>query len=518
MTASESMWTRVVRAADRGGRLSELLTRPEGADRVVAVSLRVPYRGQADAAVLQRATDEVTRVVQDHLTALGLPGRPVVSVTPSATGAEEPYLLRINGRRVRCAGADLPDPTDLPRYAATVCAAAILRRPSILLGAVPIEVFAGELDGGRVGAARLAAALPRVLDQGVSLADREAVRAVLDDAGDALHPAELAEALTAALQSPTVDVRFTRETLRRVTTAQPADRELFSSLRTQFYSEQGVLGPGFRFVVDPDVPERHFAIRINALVLPAIPLRTANPLHEVHDALLAMLRRHASWLVSLTGLMEVLEPLRWALPDTVRAVEKRFSGRWLAAVARALVDEGISVRHPATLLDWLLDLDPTAPPPGWVRLSEGPVAVAAVRSPALLPDPRDAVASLRSRWLEEDARMVPRDGPLPVHRLDAALEAEVAKAAATGPQTAEDVAERVAAAVRRTLPDACGAPLVAPSLRARTWLLDELRAEFPGLRVLAVGEFPPSLELLRLPAGAASGALTTPPRGVAGVW
>jgi hypothetical protein len=495
MTKRDSVWSRVVRAADR---LSETLTRPDGADSPIDVAMSLAV--EPDQPGIGRAEEEVSAVVASNLAALGLPGRPEVTVTADA-GMTEPYRLRINGRRARCAVRDLPKPADsaeLPAHAATICAAAIVRRPSVLLDAA----YAGQLGGGDL----LAAALPEVLDQGVSLADGDAVRAVVEASADALHPAELAEALIAALQPTTVDLRLARETLRYVTTAQPADKELFPSLRKKFYFEQGVLGPGFRFVVDPAVPERRFAIRINALTLPSRPLRTDRPLDEVHDELHTVLQRHASRLVSLTGLTEVLEPLRWALPDTIRDVEKRYSGRWLAAVARALVAEGISVRHPATLLDWLLDLDPTAAPPGSVRLSEGPVPVAAVRSPARLPAPRDAVALLRRRWLEEHCRIVPQEITLAVHQLSP-------EALSAAPS--EGAADQIADEIRPEVALHPHAPLVVPSLPVRSWLLGEVRSEFPDLRVLAVQEIPPHLRLV--PVGPET-PQTAGPRRVAGVW
>ncbi|WP_250003467.1 FHIPEP family type III secretion protein [Actinoplanes sp. M2I2] len=495
MTGRTSMWSRVVRAADR---LSDSLSKPDDLDTAIAVTMNLAV--EPDDPGLTRTGSTVSAVVAANLVALGLPGRPDVTVTADR-GSVEPYLLRINGRRVRCTATDLPEPSDTAGYAASVCAAAINRRPSVLLDAAYAGRLATELGGGSL----LAEALPEVLDQGVSLADRAAVGEVIEASADASHPAELAEALIARLRSPTVDLRFTRETLRHVTTAQPA-QESFSSLRTTFYSDQGVLGPGFQFVVDPAVPDHHFAIRINALTLPSRPLRTDRPLDEVHQELHAVLRQHASRLVSLTGLAEILDPLRWALPDTIRAVEKRYSSRWLAAVTRALVAEGISVRHPATLLDWLLDLDPTPAPTGAVRFSEGPIAAAAVRSPARLPAPRDAVALLRRRWLEERCRMAPHENTLAVHQLPPE----------TWPaEASEELADRIADEVRPAVTLHPHAPLVAPSLSLRSWLLGELRPEFPDLRVLAVQEIPPNLQLVPVGPGTPR---TTGPRRVAGVW
>jgi hypothetical protein len=535
MPAPEPLLVRWARNAGRrlpADWLPALAAPPDGEAPVpVALTLaHTPAPLPPEHPVVTAARRDVAQVVTEYLTALGLPGKPTVDVTTAPVG-DHPYRLLINGRPARCAGDELAGivasagggagelsavPADrLPDVAAALCRAAVLSRPSILLGPAHLDDLGRRLaPSGSVELTK--AALRLVVDTGVSLADRDLAAAVLADAVDALHPAELAEALIEALRPPVVSVLMEPGTLRRVTTVQPPDPGLFPQLRTRLYADHGVLGPGIRLISDDAVPAGHVAIRLNAITIAPRRLGAEEPLTDVHDALDTVLRRHASWLVSVTAVKELLEPLSWVLPDTVKAVERRYSHRWLAAVARSLVAEGVSLRHTATLLDWLLDLDDRPVPPDVVRLREGPVPAAAVRPPTLIPSPSDTVSLIRQRWLEEHCRMTGREAPLPVHRLSDGLERELEPVAGAGELTDEQC-ERAAVEARGRYAADPGAPLLVRSPALRAQLREALRAEFPDLRILAVAEVPPALRVVSVTEAAPPGA-APPQRRVGGVW
>jgi hypothetical protein len=291
-----------------------------------------------------------------------------------------------------------------------------------------------------------------------------------------------------------VDLLFADQTMRRITNTEPADRDLFTGLRLRIFDDTGVLFPDFHFVRDDAIPDKCFAFRVNAVVTPLTHLGEGEGLDKVVTVLEQVLRRRAAWFVSLTELEELIGQLR-ALPDTVDAVQVRYPRAWLAAVGRAALDEGLSLRQVCPLLDWAIDLDPGRLPAGDIRLVEGPAPIGWADGDQA-PSPRDAVSLIRQRSMEELARALPPGPPQYVYRLPTDLE----QAAEAGSLMSDDsVVERAAAAVRTMLARNRPSCIGVSTLAARSALREALAPEFPHLEVRAVQEYPPSVRLIELP-------------------
>lgn len=475
---------------------------------VVPVRLALP--GPAVDGVTHAALREVTAsVVDEHLRALGLPGRADVTVDRGEHDA--PWGLWVHGACLRCpvdeavelvedategrtADVAAVDGDVLVQVAAGLGVTALQTRLSALVG--PGHVALALPDAHRAGAPVVQAVrevLGAVVDCGVTLA---AGAADLREVGARAHvvPAVvLAEELLAAGRAPVLDVVVQPDTLRALTSRASADDGVFVALRTALHRDVGVLGPDFRFAPTAGIGDRAFAFRLNAVRTWPRHLPTGGGLAAVAAALTVAVRTRAHWFVSTAAVEEMTSRLALALPDTVAAVRALYPVEWLTALTRAAVDEGSSLRHLATVLDRLLDLD-LHPPPDLLRLREGGASRGAVPV-AALPHPRDALALVRQQAAEERWR-TGTSSPTTVLEPSADLRAEVRARAAEGTLRVGDVAaERVAAEVRAARAAARGLPLVADSLPLRAWLRASLRSEFPDLRVLARTEVPPGADV-----------------------
>ena len=322
----------------------------------------------------------------------------------------------------------------------------------------------------------LVSALATVVNNGVSLRDGSEIGHVLADAGAGKPPVQLAELLIDRLRPASVDLLFADQTLRRITTADPVDPNLFTNLRIRIFDDTGMTFPDFRLVRDDSLPDQASLSgstrwsRRSGISATARDW-TASPSFWSRSCV-----ARAAWFVSLTGLEELVGQLL-ALPDTVQAVQARYPRAWLSAVGRACLEERLSLRRIATLLDWIIDLDPGPLPAEDVRLTEGPAPIGWADGDEF-PSPRDTVALLRERWMEELTTTLPPSEPGRVCRLPGELE----RAAETGLlATDESVLEEVTAAVRTMLAESQPPPLVVPTLAARSRLRDALDPRIPRL-------------------------------------
>lgn len=484
----------------------------EAGERVlVPVSLTLRRPGAPpppDDVTVALARTAVDGLVRQHLEILGVPAVPDVVITVETTtrAGSDDYVLRVNGHRLRCARGDvadivaeathgervtLPDApwAQIPRIATDLVGAALRRRLSVLLSD---SGCARLLDTVRVHWERrpeVADALRAVVDHAVSVAETITVTEVVDTTSPCV--VTVTERLIDRLRPKTLDILFSPATLRAVTLAQPDEQTLFTGVRERVYADLGILAPDFSLRVDDTVPDGRVAFGLNAVRTRTWAVAEDRPLTGVCHRLEFLIRRHPAWFISMSTIEEIMSPLRLALPDTVRGAADRCPPEWQSALARALLDEGMSVRHVPTLLDRLIDLDPEPRPPGVVRLREGPTPVERLGTVERLPRPGRAVPLLRQRQLEGALRM--RDGDPTIARrdLDPALEDELAHLIADEDGDHEEVLERVTAAVHRWMDDDPGVPLVVRSPDLRDRLLDELKAEFPDLVIYAVQELPP---------------------------
>ena len=456
----------------------------------------------------QACADAVDRLLAD----LGIPGRCLASVILAGPGEAEPYTLRVNRGRTRLAMDDLDDiladtagpgttvdelsASAVADVAASVCIAALHRRLSVLLRDDHVALFlpADEAQALGIRLPDLTSVLATVVDNGVSLRNWSEIRRLLTGAGAVKPPAQLAEFIIDSLRSSSVDLLFSGQTMRRITIADPDYPDLFTDLRTRIFDDIGVLFPDFHFVRDDGMPDGRFAFRFNAMITPLRHLNEGEGLNKVAAVLEHDLRRRAAWFVCLSDLEERVGQLR-ALSDTLQAVQVRYPRAWLASVGRAALDEGLSLRQIATLLDWVIDVDPAPIPAADIRLVQGPAPIGSADGDRF-PSPRDAVALLRQRLREELAWTQPLDGPEYVRRLPAELE----DAAQAGRLMSDDsLLDEVTAIVRATQAENQALPIFVSTLSARSRLREALAPEFPGLQVRAEQEYPPAARLVEMP-------------------
>jgi hypothetical protein len=486
-----------------------------GTSEAVPVELTLRWGGATGAANVVfafQAARACDRAVDQLLADLGIPGRSEATVNLAGPGGADPYALRVNGRRACLAVGELEaivaDVTGaataiqgipgaaVAEVAAAVCVSALHRRLSVLLR----EEHGDRIlpaDGARPHGPRgpdVNAVLAAVVDNGVSLKEPGDIRRVLADARGNESVVQLAELVIEKLRSASVDILCAGQTMRQITTKDPGIRHLFVDLRTRIFNDIGIEFPDIHFVCDGKVPEGCFAFRFNAAATAPRHLGEGEGLNEVVAVFEQDLRRRAAWYITLTGLEELIGQLK-LLPDTVQAVQARYPRAWLSAVGRKALDEGLSLRQISTLLDWTIDLDPEALPGGTVRLGEGPAPIGTADGDQFLP-PRDAVALIRQRWMEELVQTPAAGASRYVRRLPAALE----QAAEDGSLVSDDSAQsELAAVVQAIAADHDKPPIVVSTLAARARLRDALAPEFPDVQVCAELEYPAAIRLVEIP-------------------
>ena len=475
----------------------------------------VPVRLVLPGPAADRATHAAVReaagdVVEEHLRALGLPGR--VEVTADRSGQDGAlWGLWVHGERLRCTADEatelVEDATEgrtgdiasvdgdvLVQVAAGLCTIALQSRLSALVGPEHLELaLSGPGLSGSPQAHALRQVMTTVVDCGIAITGgAEDLREVGARSAEA-HPVVLAEELIAAGRATVLDVVMQLDTLRAVTSGESLDEEVFVDLRTELYRDFGILGPDFRFAPTAGIGDAAFAFRLNAVRTWPYHLPTGGGLAAVADSLKVAVRNRAHWFVSTDAVQEMNGKLALALPDTLTAVRALYPVEWLTALARVAVDEGTSLRHLATILDRLLDLD-LHPRAELLRLREGGAYRSGVPIEDL-PHPRDALALVRQLAAEERWR-TGRSGSRTVLELSAGLDEAVRALAEEGRLHVGDTeAERAAAQVRAMGDRSVEYPLVADSLAVRAWLRESLRSEFPDLRVLARSEIPPGADV-----------------------
>lgn len=488
---------------------------PEGAPNAVPVELTLgwgPLPATQKALLEAAAAGTCARAVDRLLADLGIPGRTAASVILAGAGEADPYTLRVNGRRACLAMgeldaivADVPAAgtaieelpiTALTEVAAAICVTALHRRLSVLLREDRIDQIwpAGQAYPYGMRAPDITAVMAAVVDNGVSLRRTGDIAEILASAGGNEPAAQLAELVIDKLRAASVDLLCASQTMRQITTRDPENPDLFIGLRTRIFDDIGIEFPNIHLVRDDSVPEGRFAFRFNAAVTSPRRLGKDDGLSQVVAAFEQDLRRRAAWYITLTGLEELIGQLK-LLPETVQAVQARYPRAWLSAVGRKAVDEGLSLRQVATLLDWTVDLDPEPVPAGAIRFSEGPAPIG-LGGADQVPTPRDAVALIRQRRIEELMWTSDADPSLKVRRLPAEFE----QAAEDGSLMSGDpVLGKLAAAVRAIQAENADIPILVSTLAARARLRDALAPEFPDLKVRAELEYPPSLRLVELP-------------------
>lgn len=406
----------------------------------VRVALSPPLDGiTATSELRDLLRERLSRGVTELLQSLGLPGRPRIELMDSvASSLRFPLTVSVHDRKCRYP-AELVDrvyrvvtaepygaasgPEDLESWLATppreqdlvefvslTCLEAMSERASVLLSpAQALAYVAGLPDGFTPPDEQwLVSVLGRVLDLGLSVADRAIVSWILAKGQVAERSwEEVAEDLIAGLQTGVIDIRLPLEDLKGMTTGDTAaEHTQFPLLRDTLFYEFGLRYPEFRFVTANDLRPGTVAFTINNLttvagagVRPDHVLANETPeqlrvrgiegrpaltpsgaagsnvaaLHRgalegaglkvwgavdyVVRCLSATLRRRRACFVHRGTAEEMLEQLEQAFPSLVRLVRSKFSIDRVVCVLRELVAEQVSVRKLKLILECMLDCD-----------------------------------------------------------------------------------------------------------------------------------------------------------------
>jgi type III secretion protein V len=254
------------------------------------------------ARILDAIKDSLTHQADALIASLGVPGRPVTSVTVDATATlkDRPFRLFANESMCRYpdellywayryVSATLDSAEDVPfvKAAATrdalvargldslavfivaACVEVLKHKPSALLSLPQANAYAAAL-APLVGAPPppatwLITVLQSVLDLRLSIGDREVVaRALAENQGDA-H-ADIAERLIAALRTEDIGIHVSPDLMKAITKGERMfSAEEMKFLREGLASELGLLYPPFKLVVDSTLKARSFAFRVGVL-------------------------------------------------------------------------------------------------------------------------------------------------------------------------------------------------------------------------------------------------------------
>ena len=282
---------------------------------------------------------------------------------------------------------------------------ALACRPSVLLSEPQAAAYCAALLGSPTSQ-QLSPVLRKVLDMGISLADRAAVGAALAESG---HSWAAAEQLIAALRPDVLEIRVEPSYLRQVTIEHGPRLfdELLPFMRDGLFVELGMSYPTFRFVADDTLHPRAFAFTINHLVgLPMVGLASdkilvndtsdrlrlmnvdgeaaGNPATYQPAALVdarhkeqleaaglttwddlgyfilafaAELRRNGARLMDLRLAEQMLSQLSQVYPALERATREHIAPARLAGILRELAADQLSIRNLRCILDRLLEYE-----------------------------------------------------------------------------------------------------------------------------------------------------------------
>jgi hypothetical protein len=515
------------------------------------LKLRVELEGPAITADALAAAN-VEAECGALLAELGLPGRPRVELRRLPAGMDEALRIYVAGVRCRfpvelpwlawcyVAGKLLseatprqfqawladPHPEAFPEWLALCVVEILKRRGGRLLTA---EIAAAYLEPAGIKADEAnRAVLASVLDQRVSLADREPVE-------ELIREPEAADDIVMRLRPENIEILIPRDYLRRIL----GDEEegAFGLLRDWIYEDTGVGVPLIHFVESGELRPESFRFRINSLTtmpyrgLPPgsvminktpepgqpAPLnpasggrcRLAAGADEAGDAWVWTPLRYLIWwlgveildkaarFVDISYLRRRLRALRGRYPNLVEASSQLDSEVNLSVVLRNLVSEGVSVRNLKDILDAILDFDVVRADPRLMVLDDR-LSCAEAHDPANPPrDPGHLTEFVRMRMRSQISRSaLAGHTVLQVHLLDSDFGQAVA--AEAGQDGAEPARERLLAALRRAAaeqpPLAAAAPLLAMA-DVRRRVRELIADEFPRLAVLTYHELSPDVSV-----------------------
>jgi len=548
---------------------------------VVAVELTL---GPAWSAVVSRvgARESLTQRIEQELLsvieALGLPGRPRAEITLLPNGdvddGEQLPRLRVNGRSCRFAddillqAASYASRTPLGPYEvlralperltqdgspddsatsteqvgellALTCRAAIGCQAHLLLTPAQVERYSVELAStAPLSPDRLRSILARIVDSGISVADRVAVRQVLAEClANGSTDDDIVEAVMNRLRPTDIELHVEPDLLRQLTIEYAADGpDLFVALRDELFNELGLSFPSFRFVPDRTLKPGSFCLRINHLTtmpriglapdtvlvndtvdrlrlfeIPAVP--TTHPATQRPASLVdhgqkssldtlgydswdqmtylaiclgAELRRAGWMLVQRAVTEDMLAQLGLLFPELERAARSLISLDTLTRILRALIAEGVSVRGLSRIVERLIEYE---------LLGEA-------------DRPGDLLAFVRSDLADSLASTYARQtGTLTAYLVDPDIERTLASLApgeatswlSTSVDIDDETYARISSLIRqqlRSLPPMALVPVILTQDGVRSTVRSLLAQEFPRLVILAHGELPADFNVM----------------------
>ena len=289
-------------------------------DVAITLELHRPVAEALDKGGHREALREgIERAVKDLLITLGIPGNPLLQMSPVGDAPSVPKAssflrLSVHGRRARFpdellgyvhsyVNGVLPKPevkvTDIFRWVSDACAddvagpslveffsltcaEVIKRQPEILFEKPQADAYAASLPpmppravgplASTTASSFLHSVLKEALRMKLSIADREKVASVLQKgwaAGRAIE--DVSEDVIATLSSGVLEIQLPEDLLRQITIDwEETGLDLFPFLRDGLFVELGMKYPRFRFVVEQRLRPNSFALKVNQVPTLAI--------------------------------------------------------------------------------------------------------------------------------------------------------------------------------------------------------------------------------------------------------
>ena len=422
---------------------------------------------------------------------------------------------------------------------ARACVEALKQEPAVLFGPDQARVYAAQLRAPQhrerqaASTARpheaewLREVLGRVLNLGISIADRDAAATVLSATltGPGQSTAVI-EDLIGALRPDVFEIRAPRAFLRELTTGDSDPGSMLPFLREGIFTELGIELPAIRFVAAEELGPRTFCFRLNHLTSPplrglspgqllvndtaerlaqtriqatatfnpatwqpgsivdGIPaselqekgLTTWNPMQHIVLCLADHVRHSGHTLVHRAWVQGQLEKLHWLVPTLLSTVRARWSDEDLTQLLRALVRDGVSICNGRRIFQRLAELGVTRREPTSNTMRDSALA--------------NPIAFVRAGLGHEIANKAARQtNTVVVYLLDAGVERTAMEPVVSVED--HDSILRACQAEFAHLPPTATRPSLLTIVEARQPLVDLLRAAFPRLSVLAHEDLPP---------------------------
>jgi hypothetical protein len=406
-----------------------------------------------------------------------------VNHRPAAPVLEPGELMMSFGSGFSPNGGEGKLPFAFQEFLRLACVEIIKCFPSVLLGPAQVAALRDSLPvpaGGNGSSPDpwppepewLGDVLARVLERGISLAERDVIVEVLRAQVPGTSPpvADVAEALVAALRPDVIEIQMPVAYLEELTTlSAESDRNVLALARDGLFYELGMRYPAFRFVPVEDLEPGSFRFKINHLLtapwvglepsrcftnanatdtflsaygidaeaainpangyigsiidaseqsaVESLGYTTWNPLQYLVLALSSALRAGGAALVDLTVVEALLAQLRDVYPAVVEGALAVFSLEQITRVLRLLIAEGVSILNLSLILQSMLEFDYVVAGPDYFVLDDR-LPASTPPGPSWLASPVTLAAFVRTCLKRQvGAKYAREEGMLPSYVL-----------------------------------------------------------------------------------------------------